>query len=100
MSERAKQFGAFSPLRGYSELIKAKERIVVEKRELSEESAQELSDKLNKIEKGMMVTVVYYHSGEYVSVSGIVSKIDITFRQLTVVKNEIAFDDIYDVKFE
>lgn len=98
VNERAKQFGAFSPLRGYHELIKAKERVVVDKKELSDESAKELSDKLTQIEKGMMVGVVHYCGDAYVSTKGVVTQIDFTFRNLTIVKMKIDFDDIYDVE--
>ena len=44
------------------------------------------------VERGMMVKVLYYSAGEYVSVEGIVSKIDLDFRKLTVVKTEIDLD--------
>ena len=47
----------------------------------------------------MMIKVVYYSDGEYVSAEGIVTKIDLVFRKLTVVKTEINLDDIWDIEY-
>lgn len=97
MSERASQFAAFSPLRGYDFLLRNKERVVVSKKELPEEAARLLSDKLNKLKKGMMAEIIHYENEEYISTMGVISNIDICSKKLTVVKKEILFDDIYDV---
>lgn len=97
MSDRARQFAAFSPLRGYDELLRKKEKVIVPKKDLAEEYIRELSDKLGKIQKGMMVEVIHYKDGEYLSTIGIVSKIDLYLKKLIIVKKEISFDDIYDV---
>ena len=56
-------------------------------------------EKMKLVERGMMVKVLYYSAGEYVSVEGIVSKIDLDFRKLTVVKTEIDLDDIWDIEY-
>ena len=97
--QRAKQFMPFAALRGFYDLIREKERIVVPKHEIAEDKAAELSEKMKLVERGMMVKVLYYSDGEYVSVEGIVSKIDLDFRKLIVVKTEINLDDIWDVEF-
>ncbi|MBE7038944.1 MAG: YolD-like family protein [Ruminococcaceae bacterium] len=98
VNERAKQFSSFSPLRGYSDLLKAKEKIIVQKRELTEESMQELSKKLGQINRGMMIKVVYYCEGEYIEAEGMVSALDLCYKKLTLVKRRISFEDIYDLK--
>lgn len=97
MSDRARQFAPFSALKGFHELVKEKERIITEKKELSEDEQKELSDKISLVRKGMMIKIVYFCSGEYVATEGIVTAIDYTFRTLTVVKKKIYFDDIYEV---
>ena len=99
MSDRAGQFMPFAALRGFYDLIRERERIVVPKHEIAEDKAAELSEKMKLVERGMMVKVLYYSDGEYVSVEGIVSKIDLDFRKLIVVKTEISLDDIWDVEF-
>ena len=97
MSDRAKQFSAFSALRGYHELVKSKEKIIIQKRELTEEYAFELSLKINDIEKGMSVEIIHYVDFEYVKTRGIVEKIDIESRKLIIGEKHIKFDDIYDI---
>ena len=99
MSDRAGQFMPFAALKGFYELIREKEKVIVPKHEIAEDKAEELSAKMNLIEKGKMIKVVYYSDGEYVSAMGIVTKIDVVFRKLTVVKTKIDFDDIWDIEF-
>lgn len=96
-AERAKQFMAFSPLRGYYDLIKQKQKIVVEKKDLSADSAEELSYKFNQIKVGKIVGVVYFCKDEYVKCSGMVSKIDAQEKTLTIVKTKINLDDIVEI---
>ncbi len=99
MSDRAGQFMPFAALKGFYDLIKEKERVIVPKHEIAEDKAEELSDKMKSVEIGMMIKVVYYSDGEYVSAEGIVTKIDLVFRKLTVVKTEINLDDIWDIEY-
>ncbi|MBE7059513.1 MAG: YolD-like family protein [Ruminococcaceae bacterium] len=95
--ERAKQFAPFSPLSGLGKALREREKIYVAKAELSLERAEELSKKLAETEKGMYIKLVYYSEGDYISCEGLVSRIDKIGRSLTVVKNKIAFDDIYEI---
>lgn len=97
MSDRAKQFSAFSALRGYHELVKSKEKNIVQKRELTEEYAFELSSKISDIEKGMSVEIIHYVNCEYVKTKGIVTKVNIESKHLIIGEKYIKFDDIYDV---
>ena len=48
MDNRAKQFVPFAAVKGYEEALRAKEKIVVEKIELSEEKKEELDSKLHQ----------------------------------------------------
>lgn len=94
MNDRARQFMPFAALKGYMDLIAEKERVKVPKRELAEDEAQELSDKISQIKKGMIITAVHYSDGEYISTEGMVSAVDFTFRTVTIVKTKIEFDNI------
>ncbi len=98
MSDRARQFMPFAALKGYYELIRTKERVVVPKKELSEDYAEILSRKVLSLAEGMMVKVTYYSNGDYVVVEGILTDIDIERRYLTIVKTPINLDDIYDIE--
>ena len=97
MSDRAIQFAPFAALKGYYELIRERERVVVDKKELMEDGAELLSEKLLHIKIGMMLKIIHYSEGEYISTEGVVTVVDFENRYITVVKNKILFDDIYDI---
>lgn len=98
MDNRAKQFMPFAALKGYEEALRAKERIVVEKIELSEDRKEELDFKLHQIQKRDMITVVYFDKDEYVRLEGMVSRLDVDARILKVVNTKIDFDNIYELE--
>jgi len=95
--DRAKQFMPFAALKGYPEALRKKEKIVVPRAEVSEEYAEVLDRKLRKVKKNDMITVIYFHDGEYLKKTGMVSRIDETARILKVVNTKIGFEDIYDI---
>lgn len=97
---RAKQFMPFASLKGYFDLIREEQRIKEPKKSLSEEGATVLSFKLNQVKKGMLVKITYYNVDAYETMEGIVSNFDDTFRNITVVKKMIPFDDILDISGE
>ena len=97
MSDRARQFMPFSALKGFHELVREKERIIVAKKELSEDEKDRLSRKVLALKKGMMVSVSHFCRGEYIKTEGILTEVDFTFRRLTVVKTRIDFDDISEI---
>lgn len=99
MSDRARQFMPFSPLKGYYDLIGKCERIKEPKIELTEDMLEIISQKLNKIEKGIMIKVKYYDVDSYVEIEGMISNIDKIYNNLTVIKTVIKFEDIYDISF-
>lgn len=98
--DRAKQFMPFAALKGYPEALTKKEKIVVPKAEVSEEYAQMLDQKLRRVSRNDIITVVYFSDGEYLKKTGMVSRIDETARVLKVVNTKILFDDIYDILFD
>lgn len=99
-SNRAKQFMPFDALKGFREALREKEKIVVDKRELSEEQKEELDYKLRQIHKMDMITVEYFQEGEYVQTTGVVTRIDENSRVLKIVNKKINFDDISDLRME
>ena len=58
-----------------------------------------IAQKLNKIEKGIMIKVKYYDVDSYVEIEGMISNIDKIYNNLTVIKTVIKFEDIYDISF-
>lgn len=99
-AERAKQFMPFDALKGFREALKEKEKIIVPKMLLSEETREELDRKLVQMKKNDIVTVVYYTEGEYLKITGMISRLDTTAKVLKVVNTKILFENIYDIQGE
>lgn len=97
---RAKQFMPFDALKGLRAALAEKERMIVEKRELSEEQKEELDRKLKQIEKQDIITVEFFDKGEYVKVTGVVSGLDLSGRVIKIVNQKIPFDVISDLQGE
>ena len=89
--DRAKQFMPFAALKGYSEALRKKEKVVVPRAEVSEEYAEILDCKLRKVKKNDIITVIHFHDGEYLKKTGMVSRIDETARILKIVNTKISF---------
>lgn len=99
-ADRAKQFLPFAALKELPEALAKKEKTIVQKIILSEEMAEELDRKMQQIERGKMISVVYFHREEYLKVTGMVARIDETSRVLQVVNTRIRFDDILELVIE
>lgn len=97
MSNRAKQFVPFDALKGFQEALRKKEKMPVPRKELAEEKAEELNEKLKKLTTGKMITVVYYNDGEYIQLTGIVVKIEKNKKYLQMAEIIIPIDDISDI---
>lgn len=95
--ERAKQFSAFSPLKGLDEALSAQERLREERIYLGEDAQLELNRKLQGLEPGEQVTAEYYRAGRYVAVRGTVKCIDSTARRLVLGDIRIPLDDLKDI---
>ncbi len=98
ISERAKQFMPFSPLVGLEKALREKEKILVGRKELSEDEQMELSRKINVLEKGQIVLVTYFWAGEYIVLKGRLEKIDKTFKKMFVGKTEISFENVIEIE--
>lgn len=90
----------FDALKGFKEAIKEKERIVVEKKEMTEDLYEELNLEFKKIKKGSIVKVIYYSKDEYIEYTGMVSEVNESARYIKVVKEKISLDDILSIKAE
>lgn len=96
--ERAKQFMPFVALKGYQEALREKEKIVVEKIELSDERKEELDRQFVQIRRNQIVTVIYFCEGEYLKITGMVSGFDVNSRVIKIVNTKIRFEDIYEIE--
>ena len=73
---RAKQFLPFDALKGLQEALREKEVEYEEKKELSEDTLNDLNNKFNQIENGSYVTIKFYKNGKYSEIKGSVTNID------------------------
>ena len=94
--ERAKQFLPFDALKGLTEALREREerRTRVEKKQLSEDMAEELSLALSEVEVGTSVRITFYSDGHYLDLEGTVTQIDAIYRRLRIGGERIRFDDI------
>ena len=93
---RAKQFMPFKALTGLDEALAERERIIVPKKELSEHTIEELNRKLCSLEKGQIVTIVYYgmYEQNYKQLTGPVEKIDAYWKSVQLGNVQIHFSEI------
>lgn len=87
----------FDALKGFREAIKEKEKIVVEKKELTEDDYNKLNEAFLKIKKGSIIRVIYYSKEEYLEYTGMVSEVNESARYIKIVKEKISLDDIKEV---
>ena len=97
-ADRASQFVPFAALKGFEEALRKREVIKVDKAELSEDALEDLDFKLSQISCGEIITVVYYEDNEYIKKTGMVAKINRYARYITIVKTDISFDSIKEIK--
>lgn len=80
-----KQLMPFDALKGFREALEEKERIIVPRREFSEEQKDKLNHLIPQMEKKDILTVTDFQNGEYIQITGIVSTIDKTEKGLKIV---------------
>lgn len=97
---RAAQFMPFDALKGLREELKAREerRLRVEKVDITDEMAEEISSKLRQIQKGTKIALTFYYNGHYVDLEGTVSNIDGIYKYLAIGEEKIFFENIYKLK--
>ena len=85
---RAKQFLPFDALKGLQEALREKEIEYETKKDLSEDTLQELNNKFNQIENGKYVKIKYYKNGRYSEIKGRVTNIDYIKKKIQISKIE------------
>ena len=95
---RASIFLPFDGLSGWGTMVRKRERIIVPKRELSEDDLELLNRKIHFLEPKMIVEITFYDRDCYVKKIGMIARIDYEKCVLQVVKEEIKMDDIVDIQ--
>ena len=98
---RAKLFLSFDSLKGYKEMVRKKERIVVKRPELLEDSYYELDWKIHQIKVGEMIKIIYFDRFEFVSLEGMVTAIDLEYKkQIKIVDKMVSIHNIITIDRE
>ena len=98
-ASRAQIFQSFDALKGFKEILKEKERVIVPKKILSEDDLAELDYKVHQIKIGMIIKVTYYDNGQYVQIEGIVSKLNLDTKMIQIVKTKLDLTNIINISF-
>lgn len=93
----AKQFSAFSPLKGYHEMIESKEYKCSDQISLTEDKKTELAFKINLLKAGEKSKIFYFSDGNLLVNEGIISKIDIQTGCIIISNMKVNFEDIIDI---
>ena len=88
----------FAALTGFYDLVEEREHIAELRRERSDEENRILNERILSLKKGMFVKIKYYLTDSYKTVEGRILQTDFIFRNLTVNKTRILFDDIYEIE--
>ena len=96
---RAKQFAPFDALKGLQEALRLKEyeHERVQKGEISEEKASEISNVLINLEKNDVCEVKYFYDGHYKTISGNTNLL-LEENVLQVGKEKILLCNVFEIK--
>lgn len=97
MVDRAKQFLSFDSLKGLKKILKEREKIYLDKIELTEEEIEALNYKIKQVKKAMMIKIIYFEDNHYLELEGLVSAVNFDEKYLVIVKKRIDFIDIYSL---
>ena len=105
--DRAAQFAPFAALTGYDHLIREVARETSTKIIISSDKKEEISNKLTYIKNHLNdlieVKIIYFvkddkkDGGKYLTIKGIITRIDEYHKYLKIGDVSIKFDDIYDI---
>ena len=97
---RAKIFLPFDALKGFREALKKQEKIKVDKKVLSTYQKEEIMKTIKSAKLGSIINLEYYSTidNDYLSLEGVLTKIDDFNKSITIVKKEILMEDIYKIR--
>lgn len=98
-ADRARQFLPFDALKGLNEALRSKEIEYEDRKDLSEEEEEKISNILLSLESGNNIRVKYYYKRQYILLKGIIKKIDSIKKQILFIdENIIQFNDIIEIE--
>lgn len=97
---RAQMFQSYDALKGFKEILREQERIIVPKKELSEDDLEQLDYKIHQVKVGQIIKIIYYDKNQYVQLEGIVSKINLDTKMLKIVKKKVNIMNIIEINLK
>lgn len=97
-AQRAQIFQSFDALKGFREILKEQEKVIVPKKILSEDDLYMLDCKIHQVEVGMMIKVVYYDKGQYIKLEGKVAKLNLDTKMIQLVKTKLNLKSIVEIE--
>lgn len=97
---RARLFLPFDSLKGFREYLAEKEQPQESKKMLSEDDCERIDHLLRQLRLGDMAEVIWYAGGHHITQKGMISRIDVTQRTLTIVSTTIPIPDIVAIRKE
>lgn len=98
--QRAQIFQSFDALKGFREILKEQEKVIVPKKILSEDDLDMLDRKVQQIKAGMIIKIVYFENGQYIALEGLVSKINLDTRIIQIVKKKVNLMNVVEIDFD
>ena len=99
--DRAKQFMPFDALKGLQEELRKREerRLRQNKRDLSDDQIESLTNVLNSLKRGMTVQITYYNfvTERYVTIKDVFRKLYKESRFINTENYKIFFDDLLEI---
>ena len=106
---RAKLFAPYDALKPFEATVHAKDIVYTRRVELSEYAQECLDQRLRRTDRGDTVTVTWFRArspgsdddtGQYVTATGVITKIDCAFHVLYLGNAAIPIEDILDLRDE
>ena len=99
--DRAKQFAPFDALKGLQDALRIKEyeHERVQRGEIQEEKANEISKTLIALDKGSRVRVTYFENGHYLTLHGR-AKLIAEEGKIQIDGKKVELNDLFDIEIE
>lgn len=96
---RARQFMPFASLKGFTQMAKEYEQHGQQRQKLNDEQIVRLNNTITHLQKGDLVTVVFYTDTTKETLTDTVVEIIYAARLLKLQSKQIVFDNIQDLQF-
>ena len=94
--DRARLFLSYDALKGFKEMLE--EKVVVQRKELSEDLCYELNWKIHQLKEGDFIEIVYYTGTAYMKWAGLVEQVDLEKQFLMINHKKISLANIISIE--